>query len=430
MNKLIYLLSTVILTLSILCSCEKPESTDEGDGLTPLQAPELVIASQSAESFTITWRSIPGALYYSCRVNGVDQPSTQQPNLTCEGLEVGTYEVEVRAKAMPDSGYSDSEWSSITVDLTLADDWFVIDDVYLKDDEMFSYWKYNSIYFVFKGYDVQSVKFSVLETSDIEGMSDEDIIDILDQQLTDQGIDALNNIGEIEGGITDLQPETEYVVAAYAVHKSGTDKFIISDPVTTEAVPDRPDDLENWIGSYRVTSTQTLEIFNNNGAVGYNVTDEPMEFDITIEASPNDVFTLYIYGWSILEEQLGMRLPARAKLSDDGGLRMEQGYITAAGYSLTWMPICLRSDGTINILTICDTLLTMYEKDGEITATMYSGSSSGYDFTVLAVDLFMNSGVGVQIPHQVPAYMPAGQFSFERVEGPAATPSYMIFNLN
>lgn len=427
MKRLLYLLSTVVVSLSVLGSCEKNAGDDNQSGESALQTPQLKIAAQTSESFTLTWNIVDNALYYVYRVNGGEESSTSQPNVSFSGLETGTYVVEVKARPAPNSGWNDSEWASVTVELVLEEDWFLIDDVYLKDDDMYNYYKYNSVYFLFTGHDVLSVKMNVLKSSEVSALSDEELEEKLIMNMTQEGIDLLNSTGSLEGAMTNLEPETEYVVVAMAVHENGTEKLIKSEPISTEPVPEMPEGLEDWIGSYKVTSTQTLEIYaEQDQSVGYKLHETPVEFTIDIEPSPNDVKTLYIYGWSILEEQLGTRLPAMAQLSGDGGLSMIQGYVNYGSSSLTWMPVCMREDNTISILTICDVIFTMYDNDGRISVEMYSGNSGGYDFRAIATDLFIMGGTSVQIPHAVPAYMPAGEFTMEKLPEGSGSPKLFV----
>ena len=414
--KNIYFLFVPLVAVFALSSCEKEK--EESTDTTPvvLETPVLTISEQTSDSFTITWPSVTHAMYYEYEVNG-ETKSTSQPYLTESGLAEGSYVVKVMAKAAPESGYADSEWGSVTVDLKLEDDWFEIEQVYLKDDDVFNYYKYNSIWYVFTGHGVASVMMDVLTTEVVEDFGEDALPNILTQRMTDEGISVINSIGRLEGGMSGLEPDTEYVVVCYVTHESGVEKLVISDPITTDPVPEMPEGLEEWIGSYTVTSTQTLQLTADGSVPVYTMLDEPMTFDIMIEPSPNDVKTLYIYGWSILEEQMGARLPAMAQLSDDGrkGLKIVQGYIEYGGYTFFWMPICYRSDNQYQLLNFADDIFTLYEEDGVITASMYSGTSGGYDYDVVALDLFI-MGSTVQIPHDIPAYFPAGGFTLVRTD--------------
>lgn len=426
MRKFFGYFSTILVVLSVLCSCEKNKGEGGNAGGDKLQAPSLNVSGKTSDSFTITWNSVDNALYYIYKVNDGEELSTSQPSITFTDKEIGTYKVEVKAKPVPDSGWSESDWSSVTVELELGEDWFQLSDVYLKDDDTFHYYKYNSVYFLLKGYEIQSVKMNVIEASVIEGMTDDQIIEELTLNMTDDGLKLLNSTGELEGAVTDLTPETEYVVAVMATHESGIEKLVLSEPIKTEPIPEMPEGLEDWIGSYKVTSSQTLEIYSDNGAAGYRTHDDQIEFTIDIEPSPNDVKTLYIYGWSVMEKQLDTRLPAMAQLSGDGGLNMIQGYVNYGSTSLVWMPVCKRSDNSINLLTICEVIFTMYNKDGNITLETYSGSSGGYDFETIATDLFIYGGTSVQIPQEIPAYLPAGEFTVERIDTPESSPRLVL----
>lgn len=413
MNKFFYYLGTVLVILAALSSCKE----DKGTG-TPLETPVLTIASQSEDGFVITWNAVPHASYYTCVVNG-QESATAQPRLEQTELDFGTYVVQVKAVAISESGYVDSEWGTVTVALQLGSDWFGVEP-FLKDDDIYNYYKYNSVYMRFTGYDVASIYAGVYTVDKVEGLDEGALIDLITNtnRITEEGLNVLNSTGMIENGINGLEADTEYIVAAYATHISGIDTLVVCDPIRTEEVPAPPEGLEDWIGSYTVTSTKALRLTAEGENPVWTMIDSTMTFDITIEPSPNDVKTLYIYGWSILEEQLGTRLPGMAQISDDGrkGLRMVQGSTNYYGNTLYWMPICYRSDGQYNMKSIAEEIFTLYNENGKITASMYSGPYGGLTYEVLAYDLFMMNAITVQIPHELPAYFPAGEFTLVKID--------------
>lgn len=413
MNKFFYYLGTVLIILAALSSCKE----DKGTG-TPLETPVLTIASQSEDGFVITWNAVPHASYYTCVVNG-QESATAQPRLEQTELDFGTYVVQVKAVAIPESGYVDSEWGTVTLALRLGSDWFGVEP-FLKDDEIFNYYKYNSVYARYTGYDITSIYTGVYTVDKVDGLDESALIDLVtnDEKINAEGLSVLNSTGKIESGFDGLEADTEYIVAAYATHASGADTLVVCDPIRTEAVPAPPEGLEDWIGSYTVTSTKALRLTAEGENPVWTMIDSTMTFDITIEPSPNDVKTLYIYGWSILEEQLGTRLPGMAQISDDGrkGLRMVQGSTNYYGNTLYWMPICYRSDGQYNMKSIAEEIFTLYNENGKITASMYSGPYGGLTYEVLAYDLFMMNAITVQIPHESPAYFPAGEFTLVKID--------------
>lgn len=418
MNKFLYYLGTVLIILAALSSCKE----DKGTG-TPLETPVLTIESQSEDGFVITWDAVSHASYYKCVING-QESATAQPRLEQTGLDFGTYVVQVQAVAVSESGYVDSEWGTVTVALQLGSDWFGVEP-FLKDDDIYNYYKYNSVYMRFTGYDVASIYAGVYTVDKVEGLDEGALIDLITNtnRITEEGLNVLNSTGMIENGINGLEADTEYIVAAYATHISGIDTLVVCDPIRTEEVPAPPEGLEDWIGSYTVTSTKALRLTAEGEIPVWTMIDSTMTFDITIEPSPNDVKTLYIYGWSILEEQLGTRLPGMAQISDDGrkGLRMVQGYVTYSSYTMYWSPICYRSDNSYAMMTVADGIFTLYNEDGKITASMYSGTSGGLDYDVVAYDLFGMSGQIMNILNQIPAYFPAGGFTLEKVAGSGQT---------
>ena len=165
--------------------------------------------------------AVSQSAYYVCKVNG-EESATAQPRLEQTGLELGTYVVEVKAVAIPETGYTDSEWGTITVTLDLSSDWFGVEP-FLKDDDVYNYYKYNSVYVRFTGYDVASIYAGVYTPDMLEGLDDSAIIELVTNTLSinDEGIREINSSGMIENGVNNLEPETEYIVAAYATHISG-----------------------------------------------------------------------------------------------------------------------------------------------------------------------------------------------------------------
>lgn len=273
MRKVFYFAGTVLLASVLLASCD---SKDENGGeQTSLDAP-VPFVTMNDKGFSVTWEPVDHAYYYDYSLNGEDAKSTSQCEAVFTDLDYGSYEFKVKAVAAPNSGYSDSEWTVETVAIELGDDWFEISRVYLDNDDVFNYYDYNSVFFDFAGYELDSVYLAVLESSVIVGLNDSKISALLTTRLNAEGISQINKNGQLTGlAFNGLKSDTEYVVAARALHQSGAEKVVVSDPISTEPMPYMPDELAEWMGTYEVVASETLEMSNQNGAAAFRSRKKP-----------------------------------------------------------------------------------------------------------------------------------------------------------
>lgn len=81
-----------------------------------LPKPVPTLESASSSSFTVTWAPVENAAAYLFTIDDGEEESTQQHELTRDGLEPET-EYTVRIKAIPDANslYVESEWAAITI---------------------------------------------------------------------------------------------------------------------------------------------------------------------------------------------------------------------------------------------------------------------------------------------------------------------------
>ena len=177
----------------------------------------------------------------------------------------------------------------------------------------------------------------------------------------------------------------------------------MTNSVTTDPEPEMDPALAAWIGTYTVTSTEQMEIaVDESGVVTLKGIQEPMEFEISI--TKNSHTTLAITGFS----QYDPTIADYAVLTEDGGLQM----LCAVVATGTWMPICSTSDGTYTFVNGTPYIFTFYNNDGVITSQACSGDlQDGRTYTVYAADVFSISGNQVNIPHELPAYLPAGELT-------------------
>lgn len=416
MKKIFYFAAMASMAAMALVSCdkEKPGSgNNEGDDPVvegTLSAPVLSVSDETSSSFTISWEAVENAVSYVYVLDEGQENPTSQLSATFENMMPNTeYTVKVKACA---SGWEDSEWASISVTLELGDDWFSVSDPYLLDDPGAT--RYDMIAFDIKGKDVTSCAFGVIEASVAEGLTDDQLTDenagYLGWVLNDSGLQSLNETGSLQGlGINGLQPETEYIVAAYATHVSGITKLVRTASVTTEAMPPMTDELKAWIGTYTVTSTQQIEMgVDADNYVTLNTVNEPMTFEISI--SEYNPMNLCIYGWSALD---GDGYPAMASLDADGSSLDMLSQVQFEG-GMLWLPLC-ENEGTITFVTGCEYMFKFTNNGGNITSSAYTSElSDGSSFTVVAADVFGLSGNSVSIMHDIPSYLPAGEFTLTK----------------
>ena len=118
------------------------------------------------------------------------------------------------------------------------------------------------------------------------------------------------------------------------------------------------------------------------------------------------LFALATFPW--FRPQLPAVLLLMVPMLLDGGLQM----LCAVVATGTWMPICSTSDGTYTFVNGTPYIFTFYNNDGVITSQACSGDlQDGRTYTVYAADVFSISGDLVNIPHELPAYLPAGELT-------------------
>lgn len=402
MKKTTFYASLMLAASLALASCEKPDGPDNTE-TTPLATP--VLAYETTETgFTVTWEAVENADSYIYRLDEGNEQTTTQCEAVFTDMAPGTYKVDVKAAAPAGSDYTDSKWASVSVTVENGedpdDDWFNVGDPYLSAEYGFS--TYECICFDITGHDVAALQYAAIRTEEAEGLSDEEILERLTISVDEYGLATLNEEG-LTHNVLFADPETSYVVGAFATRTDGVTKLVVTNSVTTDPEPEMDPALAAWIGTYTVTSTEQMEIaVDESGVVTLKGIQEPMEFEISI--TKNSYSTLAITGFS----QYDPTIADYAVLTEDGGLQM----LCAVVATGTWMPICSTSDGTYTFVNGTPYIFTFYNNDGVITSQACSGDlQDGRTYTVYAADVFSISGNQVNIPHELPAYLPAGELT-------------------
>ena len=124
----------------VLAGCDKNNEENgggnENGGGEQLGTPVLAISEQTENSFTVSWEPIENAVSYVYTFNDGEEQPTSQCTVSFSDLMPGDYTVNVKARPLDGSGYSESEWATIAVTIELGDDWFSISDPYLFDSSV------------------------------------------------------------------------------------------------------------------------------------------------------------------------------------------------------------------------------------------------------------------------------------------------------
>lgn len=189
-----------------------------------LKAPELTYEQLSEDSFKMSWSTVEEANGYFWNLDGASTSYTSQTSYTFTKLSEGSHTFAVKALADTESGYTDSEYSSVTVFVAGKADThsmrFLIGN-----------YTHNYARISFMPGTAESYKVALIPASDTT--PDADIIDMLNNLPSDQvyNISSLTEERTFEG----LAPETAYVVAAIP---SDVPDMVYRRSFTTEAAPE------------------------------------------------------------------------------------------------------------------------------------------------------------------------------------------------
>ncbi|HIZ86867.1 MAG TPA: hypothetical protein IAC03_01735 [Candidatus Coprenecus pullistercoris] len=112
---------TALLAVAALWACE-PEEPEQNQGQQEnlkLETPKLTVTPFGEMSFTVSWDAVEHADYYTYRINGTGERTTEETQVSYTDLSAGEYLVEVRAEANEGSRYRNSAWGSVTYTLEI-----------------------------------------------------------------------------------------------------------------------------------------------------------------------------------------------------------------------------------------------------------------------------------------------------------------------
>ncbi len=255
-----------------------------------LRAPSLTL-SKEPNKIIATWERVENATAYIYTLNDGTETKTEGLSAVLDKLNPGIYTFKLKATA-EGTEYNDSPYSkwSITITDPAPAGWF-IQDVFLSENENSGANKGNSIFFKWVGNNVETIRFACVETKNIEGLIDENLMSTL---LQNDGTIVSNSMIEQanqEGGHTffygganqPLLSETSYTLFTLATHISGEVIFAKQSITTEETKPIS----ENFDLILALTNDPANGILPNNAVVfqmkGYDVTSVKYSFRMSVD---------------------------------------------------------------------------------------------------------------------------------------------------
>lgn len=385
-----------------LVACDKKGNEPEPVEKVALETPVLTVASQTEDGFTISWNAVENAVGYTYIMT--EQATTTETSVTFSDLQPGSYTVRVQANAAADSKeYKDSQFADITVTITapVPDVWFEQDMFVTDEYASEGLTSYNSIFIEWIGQDVIEVKFLVIATDGLEGMSGEEAwegySDVF-QTLDAEGLEYVNSDGcliYLDG----CTSNTSYSVIAHATHVSG-ETILLTDEVTT-AEFEVDDTVASWFGEWTLTASEALKLsVGSDGYLAMDFVAHDFSVPVTISASTVDPNQVLIYGWS----QLDASLPAVGVVAEDGSLDVYTGVALDGadedGYAPTWLVYGDYEGGSTFVsgqFPAYSFVKDQYVAEGVGQTVELSG---GYHFTVRNMEVYaFNDATGQLSPY-------------------------------
>ena len=400
MKRVFYGAMIALMATAFLTSCE--EVAKKPAEPVALDAPTLTVAEQTETSFMVIWDLVENAVSYTYTIDNGAEQSTTNESAEFTDLTAGTtYTVKVKAVAAEDSEYLDSQWATLSV-TTLEGEDPVVEPQKLDTPEL-------SI--------EQQGENLVISWTAVENAASY-------KYVLDQEAPATTEELSVTFAMADLAVG-EHSVSVTALPEEGSEEFLESDPATGNFTisGDTPDaDFSEWLGTYTMTSTHTLEFgVDDQNYLTMNYYDEPITAEVSIVESEDPDY-VYVYGISQLFDSEGNGFPLLASLFYDNydPNKTYLGILTdvklgedSEGTDMMSMPICDAGAQGLNFVSGCQYAFVI-DPETMTTEPYTSQLEGGASFTVVAVDVFGLSGNSVSIYHEIPSYLPAGTFSFEK----------------
>lgn len=386
--KRISLLLSLLAMASVFFSCQEK---DGPDGPAALAKPALRVESIESNAFSIKWEEVENASNYTYYFQDRTE-HTSKNVLRFENLRDGSYTVKVRANAARHSGFANSEYSEITVQMD-GD----IYEISVTDIE------WNAATISCTPNNDKTYLFDILQKGfyDTFASDEEMVASYLDYAMgTGLPMRYIVKLGESSFPLKGLVADTDYVVFAVGVDLDGniTSK-VFTELFRTGEMPPVDPELEKWFGTWTATSENTFRWAVENNKVVFQTLDQPKTFDVKIYGDPTNYEQALIDGWASCKQEY----PVIAALDNDNGLMVISDVVMDAADEKGFVPKW-GSFSRISKEGSEDRYSLIYGQFPAYTFTMNGNKAEsepfsdarpdGSTFTVVAFDIFRTSDAG------------------------------------
>lgn len=418
--KKFFSMMVALVALVTLASCGN--ETEEPVTKTALAKPVLSVQNVTENGFTVTWATVANASGYMVDLAG-DVQNVTGNSVAFENLTPGEYTVRVKAVAAAGSNYTDSAWATCTQTVAGSSDWFT-QSVYTKEDAENGAYTYNTIFVMWKGTGIKSIKYGLFSAAESTQVDDDTILAYL-QFVEGDFVESANSADGVELYIS-ANPSTEYEFVALATNEAGQ-SILARDTVTTTAAPANPL-RDAWVGTWRADFTSVLRWDVQGEYVAPTVVEGVnSSYDLTITAHETQPDYLVITGFSALDPTL----PALAFVDDEGWLgiinQVRVGEADADGYAPIWL--CYTNAGPVT-----GEFAAYYAAPAEDGVTNGLGGegtlNDGTEFKVVSLEVYainFEEGDLSLYEESFPVDYKAGDFTLTKVDAAAQVASYEAF---
>ena len=266
-----------------------------GGEKTALTTPVLTVTDVTSTSFVVTWEAVENAVSYMVN-DGEENKTITETSFKMENLNAGKYTVKVMAMAAGDSNYSNSEFATISQEVTGAGidevDWIKhLASVPTEEDAVYGYYPFVHVFDSYKGTDVAEVKSGIFPADSSANTPLATLLNECDP-LNEYYLKEINSEKGLTLVYTLADPKTGQVTgngASFRVVAQFTNKAgmtVTSDMTVKTAEGTVHPCLETWAGTWEVKTTET--IIGNTGEDGYvNLTKGTGDMVKTVTVTPN-----------------------------------------------------------------------------------------------------------------------------------------------
>ena len=350
----------VIAAMFAFASCEATPDVDETPSSTKLATPVVEIVDVTETGFTAKWAAVEGATSYSLSTNIANQKmvTTNEVSYKFENLNRGEYTVRVKATGEGKEDSDFSEMVKVTLTGATSADWFTQTVALVEDsaeNRKFGYYQFNAVDFVWKGTGVKELVYGMFETEKIASMSDEDIVSNMQSSLDGELLAEVNSAEGFARTFTGLQGSTKYTLCALATNEAGIQYLAKNDIVTAET--QLTDQAKAWLGTWTAKTNEKM-VWSEEGI---GVADGELAHSLSITSVPGYADYVYIDGFSVWGEGLGMEALGQMAIGKNG-----------ENYLYIWNNVEIQQDNKGNTL-------------GWTTFSLISNFSPEYDGQILSV---------------------------------------------